>query len=161
MQKQRSDKTEPAETQNWLPLEVVPVRALWSRVVVVTQRHACTGGFLPQLELLVAQRPRMIILREKDLDAAAYRALAQQVARICARQHVPLVLNGHPEALAWNLLPDARGFAAVQLGMAQARELLRTTVSAAVCSQQKTSLLHLQPVPLGVSVHSVAEAVER
>lgn len=68
-----------------------------SRLVCVTQRIACRDDFLTRLDAIAATRPARIILREKHLSAADYRALAGQVLAICRRYDVPLTLRYAPE----------------------------------------------------------------
>lgn len=62
-------------------------------VICVTNRGLCRGDFLRRLEVIAAQRPRAIILREKDLTAADYERLARSVMEICNANQVPLILH--------------------------------------------------------------------
>ena len=62
--------------------------------IAVTNRHLCVNGdFLAQIETIAAQQPWAILLREKDLDAAAYAALIAQVKERCGG--VPLIAHTH------------------------------------------------------------------
>lgn len=106
-----------------------------SEVICVTNRALCPDGFLPRMARIAAAKPRAVILREKDLDAAAYASLAQAVQNLCAPHGVPLVLSGRA-ALACRLgLP-------VQISVPALREA------------------GAPPVPFGVSVHCPEEAAE-
>lgn len=94
--------------------------------VFVTDRLSCARPLPRQVELLAAAGAvDAVILREKDLDAAAYGRLAAEVAAVCARcgiafaahtqveearrigcaaVHLPLPLlraQGRPEGFAW------------------------------------------------------------
>ena len=67
-----------------------------ARLVCVTQRVACRGDFLARIEAIASMRPARIILREKDLSAGDYRALAGQALQLCRRYGVPLTLRYAP-----------------------------------------------------------------
>lgn len=71
-------------------------------VICVTDRRACAEDFLLRLRRIAEARPRAVILREKDLSARDYRALAQAALPLFRAAAVPLVLNGAP-ALAREL----------------------------------------------------------
>lgn len=106
-------------------------REACSRLVCVTQRAACRDDFLTRIDAIAAARPTRIILREKDLSATDYRALAEQVLAVCEPYGVPLTLR---------YAPGDRPLAgcSVQLPFAS-----RDAASAGEC---------------GVSVHAVEEA---
>ncbi len=69
-----------------------------SDILCVTSRALCGGDFLGQVERISAAGPAGIILREKDLPAAAYTALAREVLAICERHGTLCILHGCPEA---------------------------------------------------------------
>ncbi|MGD9665555.1 MAG: thiamine phosphate synthase [Novosphingobium sp.] len=114
-----------------------------SDVICVTNRWLCREDFLTRIERIAAARPYRVILREKDLDEAAYAALAEAVHTVCERYQVPLALNGHPVLAARMELPVQLGFAA-----AEAMQAAKGTGA----SDGKA------PAAFGVSVHSAAEA---
>ena len=62
-------------------------------ILCVTSRALCREDFLTRLERLAAARPAGIILREKDLSPAAYRALARAALDLCASHGVPCILH--------------------------------------------------------------------
>ena len=64
------------------------------RLICVTQRSACADDFSARMELIAAQRPARIILREKDLSPKDYEALAKKLLPICQKYGVPLQCNG-------------------------------------------------------------------
>ena len=86
-------------------------------VLCVTDRAECPGGeagLFSQLEHVLAlpatvanhavsadaasaplPRPTAVLLREKDLDEAAYARLATQAAAVCSQAGVPLVVHSH------------------------------------------------------------------
>lgn len=124
---------QPADRRRALPL------------LCVTDRTLCTGDFLAQMQRVAAlpsadesdalrlvgeepaespasmARPTAVLLREKDLPATRYAALAREVAGICRDRGISLVVHTHekvarelgcrhlhltlPDLLA---LPDAR-----------------------------------------------------
>ena len=102
-----------------------------ARLVCVTQREACRDDFEARMEAIASMPPARLILREKALPPADYRALAERVLAICSRYDVPLTLRYAPEEAP---LPGC----AVQLPFA-ARE-------------------HAPDTPFGVSIHAVEEA---
>ncbi len=65
------------------------------RVLAITNRHLCAGSLIEQLQIICSgQRcPYAVILREKDLSAAAYGKLAQKAAAVCEVYQVPLILH--------------------------------------------------------------------
>lgn len=62
-------------------------------VVCVTNRHLVTGDFLTQLGNVMHLHPAAVILREKDLDEAAYEKLAQDVLTLGRIHDVPVILH--------------------------------------------------------------------
>lgn len=67
-----------------------------SRLICVTQRTACPDDFVARMEEIIAAEPARVILREKDLSAADYRALAERLLPICRRHGVELTLRYAP-----------------------------------------------------------------
>lgn len=61
------------------------------KIICVTNRRLCGGAFRRQIEKIAAARPDALILREKDLPAAEYFVLAEQVQAICRVYQVPCV----------------------------------------------------------------------
>jgi len=98
--------------------------------IAVTNRKLCASrDFLAQIEAIAAQQPWAILLREKDLDAVEYTALAAQVKTRCG--DVPLIAHTHAiEGVERLHLPSA------------------------VLRQRERAL----PMHFSVSVHSVQEA---
>ena len=64
-----------------------------SDILCVTSRNLCREDFLTRIERIAACRPAGIILREKDMPEAQYRALAKRVMRICAEHGVKCILH--------------------------------------------------------------------
>ncbi|STO97185.1 thiamine phosphate synthase [Helicobacter canis] len=105
-------------------------------IIAITDSRICKGDLLERIELLAQSGVKAIILREKQLEASAYRALAKQALAICARAGAACILHSFIEV---------------------AREL---GVSALHC--QSSQIAHLPRLrrefaTLGVSVHSVEE----
>lgn len=68
------------------------------KLICVTARDLCQEDFLQRIEKLACSRVDEIILREKDLDETAYRALADKVLPLCRRGGVPCTLHTYPRA---------------------------------------------------------------
>ena len=62
-------------------------------LVAVTNRRLCRGDYLEQLEKIAASGVSGLILREKDLSPADYKALAKQVLPNCSRYGVDCILH--------------------------------------------------------------------
>ena len=101
--------------------------------IAVTNRRLLRDGdipnFLAQIEKIAAQKPWAVLLREKDLDATAYAALAAQVKARCGK--VPLIAHTHA----------VEGVERLHLPMPVLRQME-----------------HALPPLFSVSVHSVREA---
>ena len=67
-------------------------------LLCVTDRRLCQRDFLTQIERVVAVQPAGILLREKDLSEEDYRALAAQIAPMCAAVSIPLIVHTHIDA---------------------------------------------------------------
>ena len=111
-----------------------------SEILCVTNRALCTEPFLERIREVAAARPAGIILREKDLPSADYRALARAVADLCAAEHCRCILH----TFAADAI--ALGVDAVHLPL----DVLRGMPDA---QKRHFSVL-------GASCHSVAEARE-
>ena len=70
----------------------------WDKTVCITARRLCTRPFPKQIARVAALHPRAVILREKDLDEAAYAELLRQTAPICAAEGVPLIAHTYADA---------------------------------------------------------------
>ncbi len=68
------------------------------KTIAVTHRKLCTRPFLEQIQRVLAEQPAGLILREKDLNWEDYAALAKQVLPLCQKAGVPCYLNGFPQA---------------------------------------------------------------
>ena len=64
------------------------------RLICVTQRSSCPDDFLTRMDLIIAQRPARVILREKDLSPEDYEALGQKLLPVCEKYGVRLMCNG-------------------------------------------------------------------
>lgn len=110
------------------------------KILCVTNRSLCSIDFLTRIEEIARCVPAGIILREKDMTAAAYKALAREVLRICGRYGVPCILHTFPSAAA------ALGAHALHLPLPLLREMPTQS--------------RMPFTTLGASCHSVEEAVE-
>lgn len=107
-------------------------------LVIISNRHLCTGLFLERFEWLTKQHPSRMILREKDLSEDAYTALAQECYSICRNNHVPFSVNSF-----WTV----------------AERLSLSAVHVSIPILKETPNLSNKFQTVGVSVHSVEEAV--
>lgn len=64
-----------------------------SDIICVTARKLCGGDFIEQLRKIAEAAPKYIILREKDLDQAQYRALAERAIELCQGSETKLILH--------------------------------------------------------------------
>ncbi len=61
------------------------------KIVCVTDRRLCAGDFMERIAKIAAARPDALLLRAKELPAAEYLALAEQVQAICRAYQVSCV----------------------------------------------------------------------
>ena len=109
-----------------------------SDLLCITDRTLCRADFLPRLEQIAAARPAGIVLREKDLSPAEYKALALQVLSLCRRYDVPCILHTFVD------IARELGAGAIHLPLPVLREL---------SPEDKAAFQ-----TIGASCHSVAEA---
>lgn len=64
-----------------------------SDILCVTNRILCKEDFLQRVEEIAANKPKGIILREKDLSEKEYKELAENVLVICKTYDVPCMLH--------------------------------------------------------------------
>lgn len=69
-----------------------------SDILCVTNRSLCNENFLQRIRKIAACKPKGIILREKDLSEAEYKALAEEVMQICKQNDVPCILHSFIDA---------------------------------------------------------------
>lgn len=109
-----------------------------AELVAVTNRRLCQIDFLTQLDRLIQGGVDKVVLREKDLSPEEYRKLAEPLLQRCSAGGVECILHSQLEmAVEWGQ--------AVHLPLPMAR----------ACERRL-----LQLAGLGISVHSVEEAVE-
>ena len=113
---------------------------MFEHIICITDRKICTVPFLEQLEKICRLKPQAVILREKDLTAAEYLALAKQVQPICERYGVQLVVHSYWQPAL------SLGITAVHLPLSVLRSL--------PAPERK----HFKQI--GTSVHSAEEAQE-
>ena len=106
------------------------------QIIAITDSRICKGDVLERIELLAQSGVKAIILREKQLGASEYRALAEQSLAICARAGVACILHSFIEV---------------------ARELKASTLHCQSSQIAHLPRLRREFATLGVSVHSVEE----
>lgn len=111
-------------------------------IMAVTNRSLCERPFLEQIERVCRQRPRAIILREKDLTKEEYYELAKDVNEICVNYKVLLILHTFLE-VARDLNIDR-----IHLPLSKFEENLKTS---------RESLTFFQTI--GISTHSMEDAL--
>lgn len=62
-------------------------------VICITNRKLCNINFFDRIEILARQKPKAIMLREKDLSAEEYTSLAKEVKKICDKYNVDMIVN--------------------------------------------------------------------
>ena len=65
----------------------------YEHTIVITNRALVEGDFLAQIKKVLRLRPYGLILREKDLSDAEYKALAGKVLALCADAQVSCFLH--------------------------------------------------------------------
>lgn len=68
-----------------------------SSITVVTNRHLCEEDFFVRIERLMDAGADRLILREKDMTADAYLALAEQVMKLADRYDTECVMHSFAE----------------------------------------------------------------
>lgn len=71
-----------------------------SEIICVTNRLLCKDDFLTRLEMIVQNRPKAVILREKELSPQDYKMLAEKVMRICGDGGVTCILHSFADVAA-------------------------------------------------------------
>lgn len=74
-------------------IDLSGTESLDSGVICVTNRSLCHGDFFDRMEKIVREKPKAVILREKDLTEENYLILAKRVLEICDRHHVQCILH--------------------------------------------------------------------
>ncbi len=110
------------------------------KTVCVTNRHLVSGDFLEQIKKVLALQPEAIILREKDLLEEEYEKLGIKILGLCKDKNIPCYFNTFINS-AIKLKADG-----VQLSYNDFCNLI---------PQDK-----LKVKRIGVSVHSIEEAIE-
>jgi thiamine-phosphate pyrophosphorylase len=108
-------------------------------LICVTDRRLCPDDFLQRVAQIAKGKPEAILLREKDLQAAAYENLAGKVQEICRVNQVLLIIHQNMETAR------KLGIPFIHLSLPALR-------------QQHEDLQSFSGI--GVSVHSVDEAIE-
>ena len=68
-----------------------------SEIIVVTNRRLCKENLPDRIEKLCEASPKAIILREKDLTADEYKALAKEIMLICEQNGVKFIIHSFPD----------------------------------------------------------------
>lgn len=118
--------------------KITPGAGNHSDVIAVTSRKLCERPFLEQIERVCQYGPGGVILREKDLTETEYEKLLQEVRAVCSSYKVPCICHGFAKAALHTKTRQ------IQLPMTAFRELAADN----------------DLTVIGVSIHSVEEAVE-
>lgn len=117
------------------------IQQTWKDVVAVTNRKLSARSYYEQIERICMMRPRAVLIREKDLPADAYAALAWKAVEICRKYQIPCIYHSYLQTAY------SAGVNRIHLPMT----LLRKYANSPVLKEFKS---------IGTSVHSVAEAQE-
>lgn len=109
------------------------------RILAVTNRSLCSRPFLEQIRRVCEFRPAALILREKDLTADEYEALAKKVLKLCHEHQVPCILH------SFTHVAQKLGVKSIHLPLHRLQEDLNNGTAYGFET-------------IGVSVHSVEEA---
>ncbi|MCL1919109.1 MAG: thiamine phosphate synthase [Peptococcaceae bacterium] len=113
-------------------------------LIAVTNRHLCRGDFLAHIESIARGRPDAIILREKDLPEGEYQKLARSCVGMCKNYDVQLIVHS---------------FIKVAFDLRAPRLHLSMRDFMAYCDLDGEHDSQSQSICIGVSIHSVEEAV--
>lgn len=115
------------------------------RLYAVTDRSwVCRQSFLEQVEAALRGGATCIQLREKELDREAFLAEAKEIKVLCARYHVPFIINDNVE-LALEVDADGVHVGQEDMDARDVRSLIGNdkilgvtakTVEQALCAQQ-------------------------
>ena len=111
-----------------------------SDIICITNRKLCGGDFFKRIESIAREKPKAVIVREKDLSEDEYAALAKKAVEICKEYEVPCILHSF-----YNVADDL-GVKVVHLPL----NLLRQMSESKRASYKK----------IGASCHSAEEAAE-
>lgn len=107
-------------------------------VIAITNRKLAVHPFLEQIERVCLQKPKAIVLREKDLSLEEYLLLAKAVQQICDKYGTDLILHYYKEA-------------AEELGIKKMHLPLPLLLQLGTAEKEKF-------LEIGCSIHSVEEA---
>ncbi len=108
-------------------------------LICITNRKLCQDDFLNRIDQLAQGKPTAMMLREKDLERAAFQDLAIKVKEICDRHQVSLIINQNLE-------------------IAKQLKVENIQVSIEKLRENREFIREFEQV--GVSVHSVDQAKE-
>lgn len=111
-----------------------------SDIICVTNRKLCKGNFFERIDDIAKQKPKAIILREKDMSETEYAVLAKRVTEICQNYGVTCILHSFGKVAA------DLGAAALHLPLPVLRQM------------EKSKRASFKEI--GTSCHSIADAVE-
>lgn len=122
------------------------------QLIAVTDAASCPRSLAEQVERLALceHKPHKLILRAKELDAAAYRQLAQEVFPLCQRHDIQLIIHSH-----WKVA-IALGVTSVHMPLALLAQMPAAAKALCTATPEQQQAAHC-PL-LSTSVHSIAEA---
>lgn len=62
-------------------------------MVVITNKNLCKDDFLTRIEIIAKQKPKAIILREKELNHEEFHVLAKKIKNICEKYETTFFIN--------------------------------------------------------------------
>ena len=116
------------------------------KILAITNRHLCNNDFLTQIEGICSLNEKntevksvSIVLREKDLSENDYKGLVAKVMKICEKNNTECILHTYYKV---------------------ARELDCKKIHLPLHVLKSKSDIHKEFDEVGVSIHSVSEAIE-
>ena len=70
----------------------------FDKVVAITNRHLCRENYYDRIEKIASRHPKMIIVREKDMEEGDYLVLLDKVRKICERYNVRFAAHSYVDA---------------------------------------------------------------
>lgn len=116
-------------------------------IVCVTNRALCRRDFLKQLALIGEGRPDTVILRERDLDDAAYENLARKCMSVLAPFGVSLTIHGRPK------IARSIGAACVHLPFPMLKEEKNLPISCSVHTLEEAKTAEKRGAALLIAGH--------
>ena len=125
----------------------------YEKMICITNRHLCQGDFYERIAQIAEWRPKAIILREKDLQEEEYEQMLSKCKDIC-KGRVPLYAHTFIKAA------KKAGVEGIHLPLPALRNYIFNQETEQMQNEKSSRENSLSGMKVGVSIHSVTEAVE-